>query len=243
MRVDSKIRQCLYLNWALPTESLPPPPAPLRYEIHEADGRSFVFVSALLFRQHRAHLRALPFVRISFPQLNLRAYVLDGESVPSVYFLRMFVPSWARLPVQLVARQPVSRARFSYPEQSSKGPWEWKIHQQGSLHCRAEPSSPMATKLPDLGAWETTVNCFRQRNRGYVLIGEELRRIQTEQPPVEVVPVRAELFATDLLLHAVAATDDWPSLHSAFLCPEISLRVELSTESRPTLTRRAPAPG
>lgn len=242
MRLESRIRQCLYLNWALPAESLSPPPPPLRYEIHEDDGSSFVFLSALLFRQHRSHLPAFPFLRLSFPQLNLRTYVLDDESVPSVYFLRMFVPTWALLPLQLVARLPASTAHFRYPGSSSTGPWEWKIRQQGSLHCRAEPSRPIVAKRPDLGPWEATVNCFRQRNRGYVLVGDELRRIHTEQPPVDVVPVRAELLETDLL-HQAAPADEWPGLHSAFLCPEIALRVELGIDRQPALARRAPAPG
>ena len=242
MRLESRIRQCLYLNWALPAESLPPPPDPLRYEIHEDGGSRFVFLSALLFRQHRSHLPAFPFVRLSFPQLNLRAYVLDGDSVPSVYFLSIFVPSWAVLPVQLVSGQPASTARFQYPERSSTGPWEWKIRHRGGLHCRAEISSPRMAERPDLGGWEATVHSFRHRNRGYVLVGDELRRIQTEQPVVDVIPVRAEIYETDLLHHAAAA-DDWPGLHSAFLCPEIALRVEVGTVGLPTLARRAPAPG
>ena len=34
MRLRTRIRDCLYLNWAIPASWLPPPPSPLRYEIH-----------------------------------------------------------------------------------------------------------------------------------------------------------------------------------------------------------------
>src|SRR4051794_15661183 len=64
------VRDCLYLNWALPAEALPVPPKPLRYQIHSWQGRDWVFASALLFHQDSLHFTALPRLRLGYPQLN-----------------------------------------------------------------------------------------------------------------------------------------------------------------------------
>ena len=61
------VRDCLYLNWALPAEALPPPPEPLRYQRHSWQGRDWVFASALLFHQDSLHLVALPSLRRAWP--------------------------------------------------------------------------------------------------------------------------------------------------------------------------------
>ena len=112
MRLRSTVRHCLYLNWALPRDAAPSLQSPLRYETHRLDGEDYVFVSALLFRQHRSHLEAVPVPRLSFPQLNLRLYVYDDE-LPAVYFLHMFVPRWASLPLSVRRRHDALPGRSS----------------------------------------------------------------------------------------------------------------------------------
>ena len=92
--LQTTVRDCLYLNWALPAESLPEPPAPLRYQLHLWQGRYWVFASALLFHQDALHLTALPRLRFGYPQLNVRLYMLDEDGVPSVLFRRMLMPAW-----------------------------------------------------------------------------------------------------------------------------------------------------
>src|SRR5262245_25881667 len=94
MKLRAKLRDCLYLNWALPLPALPPAPAPLRYERHTLGGREVVFGSAVLFHHDALRLAAFPFARIGYPQLNLRLYVQDEQGVPSVLFRRMLVPGW-----------------------------------------------------------------------------------------------------------------------------------------------------
>jgi hypothetical protein len=81
MLLRTLIRDCLYLNWALPVSSLPELPEPLRYESHPFQEEPHAFASALLFRNERLHLAAMPFLRLTYPQFNLRLYVLDGEGV------------------------------------------------------------------------------------------------------------------------------------------------------------------
>ena len=138
MRLQSYIRHCLYLNWALPVDALPALPEPLRYQTCDHEGESFAFVSALFFRHDEARFASLPLLRMSFPQLNLRLCVLDDDDVPAVYFQRSFVPSWALLPIRLLTRQPATNARFRYPHPSSLGPWEWSVRSNVETRCRAE---------------------------------------------------------------------------------------------------------
>ncbi len=89
---------------------------------------------------------------------------------------------------------------------------------------------------------ESTVAFLRQRNRGYFVSGGDLRVLRTEQPTVEVVPVRAQLLEDELLVHAFPGIN-WPPPHCAFLCPEIPLLLELGTSRAGPLAREAPAPG
>ena len=242
MRLQSHIRHCLYLNWALPVDALPALPAPLRYQTCDHEGESFAFVSALFFRHDEARFASLPLLRMSFPQLNLRLCVLDDDDVPAVYFQRLFVPGWALLPIRLLTRQPATSARFRYPDPSSLGPWEWSVHSDVAARCRAELGPPELPAGPSLGSWEATVAFLRHRNRGYVVSSGDLQALRTEQPTVEVVPVRAELLENDLLVNAFPEVV-WPPLHCAFLCPEIPLLLELGTDRASVLAREAPAPG
>src|SRR6202035_544612 len=106
MLLRTTVRDCLFLNWALPAAALPAPVAPLRYQLHSWQGEDYVFASALLFYQEGLHLPALPLLWVSFPQLNVRLYVLDGEGVPAVLFRRMLMPAWLAPGVRLVTGQP-----------------------------------------------------------------------------------------------------------------------------------------
>src|SRR6187401_35517 len=94
MRLRSRIHECLCLNWAVPATDLPAPPESLTYELHPFDGTDYVLVSALLFRHQEVRLETMPLLRLSFPQLNLRLYVVDPEGVPAVLFAAILVPAW-----------------------------------------------------------------------------------------------------------------------------------------------------
>ena len=249
MRLESRIRNCLYLSWALPADALPPLPTPLRYQTVAEAGETFAFASALFFRQERARFAAFPTVGLSFPQFNLRFYVLDDHDLPSVFFHRLFVPLWAMAPLRLMTQQPVHSARFRYPRSGNQGPWEWTVRQRHQARCRrhqascrAEPGSPEIGYGPSLGSWEATVAFFRQRDRGYSASRSGLHLLQTEQPTVEAIPVVVELLETDLL-EACTPGLDWPPLHCAFLCPDIPLQVELGTSRSRPLAQQAAVPG
>lgn len=253
MQLQTLARDCLYLNWALPLEAAPRLPEPLRYEVHGWEGRDHVFASALLFQLDGLHLTALPFLRITYPQMNLRLYVRDGDGVPSVLFLRMLVPLWVVPVSRLLARQPAQAARLVFPSPSrggegerEEGGWFWSIRRRGALHVVARLDSPQVHHGPSLGSWDDTVGYFRHRNRGYVLVANRLRSIKTFHPSIELWPLAVEVPRAGLVARCLdrAPADLWQHPHSAWLCPQIPFRFELSKARRLQLAgRQVPAPG
>lgn len=246
MILRSLVRDCLYLNWALPAASLPPAPEALRYEIHTWQDRKFVFASALLFRNEPLRVANLPFLRLSYPQFNLRLYVLDGEGVPSVLFRCLMVPGWVVPGARLVARQPACGGTFAYPRPSKSieaDSWRWRVRRGGKLVVTARQASPQAGAGPRLGGWEKTTAFFSQRERGYALGARGLTRIEASHRNAAVWPVEAELGAHSLLTDLLPLDGaGWPELHSAWLCPEIPFVFELGVAPASRRRERATGP-
>lgn len=241
------VRDCLYLNWAFPLEQLPSLPEPLRYEEHLVGSARYAFGSALLFRHEHLHLAGLPFLRFSYPQFHLRFYVRDHEGVPSVYFQSILVPGWVVPSARWVAHQPAVAAQFRYPQPSTEtaaGEWRWEVVREVSLRLAARVASPQIAAGPTLGSWERTVDYFRSRSRGYVLATGGLHPVQTSQRSVPLWPLQVSMEDPSLLVHCLQppVDIDWPQLHSAWLCPEVPYRFELSSETLRQSLRRSPAP-
>lgn len=248
MKLRTLLRDCLYLSWALPVEALPKPPAPLRYEVHLAEEGPVVFATAVLVRQRGMRLSALPVVRLSYPQMNLRLCVLDPAGMPSVLFRRILVPAWVLPGVRAVTGQPVRRARFRFPD-ASRGPqedsWRWEVVRGARFRVVARPGSPRLGPGPRLGSWDTMVKVLRERPVGFVEKAGGLRRIETAHPPVAVWPMVAEVEEEGLLERSLplAGGRGWPPLYSAFLCPEVPMDFELVVAPEVPVVRRVPAPG
>lgn len=249
MKMRSLVIDALYLNWALPAAALSPPPEPLRYQGFEADGERRVFASALLFRNRGVHIDGAPFLRLSYPQLNVRLYVVDGDGVPSVLFVDMMMPLWVKPAVVLAARHPVSTARFDFPEPSldpAGDDWRWVVAQGKRLEVVARRGSGLTGAGPSLGSWEQTVRFFRERPRGYVESGGRLHRIDTEHPRVPVWPLAAEVVDASLLADLLPLGGDGaaglPPLHSAWLCPEIPFVFDLQLVPKVQLEAAMPTP-
>ncbi len=207
MQLRTKALDCLYLNWALPRSAVPELPPPLRYEVHEWRGADYVFVSALLFRLAGLRFETLPFLRLSYPQMNCRVYVLDGEGVPSVLFRRTLVPPWIVPVSRLFGRQPASAASFSFPNPangSGSEAWRWSIQRRKSLEVAGKLASPRFGPGPSLGSWEATLDYFRQRTRGYVVWDRRLRPITTTRPAADVWPLEIEVGTADLVAKATS---------------------------------------
>ena len=247
MQLRTKALDCLYLNWALPRDVAPPLPPGLRYEVHTWRDGEWVFVSALLFRLAGLHLRSLPFLRLSYPQMNLRVYVLDEQGRPSVLFRRMMVPFWVAPVSRFLARQPATSARLRFPplaDRPDSGARTWRIDRGRRFEVSARPGSPLFGQGPDLGSWQSTVDHFRQRPRGYVYLGGRLRSLRTFQPRLDVVPLAVDLHAVDLLAEGLTPGHGelWQSPHSAWLCPEIPFGFEVGRPiALPLPRRRVPA--
>jgi uncharacterized protein YqjF (DUF2071 family) len=248
MGVHTVLRDCLYLNWALPRTALPPAPVPLRYESHRHAGEEWVFVSALLFRQEGLRSAALPGIRLSYPQCNVRSYVLDGEGVPAVWFWRLWVPAWVSPGARFVTRMPCRAAALRFPRPSRQldaDSWRWSVHSgERRLEVEARQGTPAPGAGPDLGAWERTTDYFRRRERGYVHNGGGLRRIDATQAATALWPMHAKLVEGSLLIDLLATAEPrWPRLHSAWLCPEMPFTFEWIAARESVLPRQVPAPG
>lgn len=251
MIVQALVRDCLYLNWALPTASLAAPPRPLRYQSHSWEGESYTFASALLFHHVGVHLEGLPRLRVSYPQCNVRLYVLDGEGVPSVLFRRMLLPGWIAPAARLLSRQPMASARLELPHPSrdpGEESWSWLVRRGAALQVTAAPAAPGVPVGPGLGSWEDTVRYFQERPRGYSATadGSPLRLEGAHSAAAAVWPLRAEVRSDELVRRIVLGAAGsgeslWPRLHSAWLCPEVPFVFELGLVP-PAAAQRAPFP-
>lgn len=94
MQIQLVIRDMLFINYAVEPErlrGLVPEQFALDITLNQS-GREVAFVSAVSFRNVEVSSTLLPRPRLSFDQINYRAYVVVDE-VPSVYFLDMKVNS------------------------------------------------------------------------------------------------------------------------------------------------------
>ncbi len=245
MILRSRVRHCLFLNWALPETVMPQPAPGLRYQVHHHEGENWVFISALLFRHEGLHLPSSPWPRLSYPQLTLRSYTLDEDDVPSVLFHRMWVPAWVVPVARWVGRQMAESGSLHFPssvvecEQAS----QWSARAAGKLRLATRPGAPRLGVGPQLGGWDATVDYFRQRPRGYGYGPSGLRRVETSSGATTILPVHVDLERADLLSGTLALGGTWPELHSAWVCPELTLDFEILPGKKAALARQLPAPG
>ena len=87
------VQDCLWLNWAVPEEALPPVPKPLAYDVCKTPEGGFVFVSARLFRQHGLG-SGMKLPGVSYPQCLLQACALDGDGLECTWIFSVLLPNW-----------------------------------------------------------------------------------------------------------------------------------------------------
>jgi hypothetical protein len=246
MKIETQLRDGLVLNWALPKDVLPVLPSTLRYQLHAEDGQDRVFVSAVLFHHERLHWPALPLVRFSWPQMNVRICVLDEEGVPALLIRRVLLPAWAYPGARMFAGPPVAAARLDFPRPSvrlEEGEWLWRAVRGRRFAVSAKPASPQIGDGPQLGSWERTVRYVHDRPRGYTLYPDGLRRMDVRHPPVAVWPMRAEIRESDLLAACFGlAPSALPPLHSSWLVPEVRFSFALALTPRLTVPQGVPHP-
>ena len=238
-RSGSEARDCLYLNWAIPQERMPPAEAPLRYDVRG----DHVLVSTALYRLQRTGTLGL--LTPGHPQLDFHVCTLDDEGHPSFLMHCALIPKWVLPGARLMARQPAHTASFHYPaQQATGGERKWRVCRRKCLEVTAFEGSPQSHREPDFGSWARTVAYFQGRTRGYYPSPEGLRRIEVARQKVEVVPMSVEVHDLALLGSCLGLEPggSQPGFHSAWFCPEVPFAFERS-EAPAGLPKGLPAPG
>lgn len=248
MKIETQASDGLVLNWSVPREVLPALPSTLRYQILADEGSERVIVSAVLFHHERLHWPSLPWVRFSWPQMNVRICVLDEEGVPSLLIRRIFVPAWVYPGARLFAGPPVAAAQLDFPRPSNRPDdreWSWRAAGGLRFAVIAKPASPAGGPplQSPLGSWERTVRYVHDRPRGYTLYPDGLRRMEVDHPPVSVLPVAAEIREADLLAACFGlAHFALPPLHSSWLFPQVRFTFDLALTPRLIVPQGVPHP-
>ena len=244
MAFETLLADALYVNWAVPREQLPAPPSPLTLETVVEGDATLGFVTLVLFRQRGVHLSRLPWLRVEFPQCNLRLPVRDSDRVASIWMLRQLVPAWVVPLGRLVARQRVSAAILRDRRGGTVGEQRWEIAAGRPLVLASRPAAA-AVSGPALGGWESLVTFFRERPRGYLDATGGVRRIEASFDHAAGIPCRVEVERADWLearLPDVAA-GTWSAPHSAFVVPATRLVLQRSRVAAMAVDARVPIPG
>lgn len=250
MKLRTEVRDSLFLTWALPAGALPEPPRPLRLEVHADEGDSYVFASVVVSRQQGLQVPVIPFLSLSYPQLHLFVYVLDGDGRPAVYLPQVLVPVWMGAGMRLVTGLPVAAASFHVPspsENPDEESWRWRVRADGEeLAVSARRGGPRIGAGPRFPSWEAMVHSLRERTTTYARAGDDgLRRLDLTVRAGDPWPLQAEVEESTLLSRILPLADDapWPPLYSAWLDPELPILLALAPEPEVSLGRRVPAPG
>lgn len=232
MKLSTKVRDSLYLTWAVPAGALPELPRPLTYQVHKNGGHDLCLVSVVVSRQDKLRVPLFP-VRLSYCQLNLFTYVLDGDRRPGVFLCRAMTPSWIAPGARLVTGLPMVGAAFECPEPSRDpegGPWTWRIEGEGLLELTAERSAPKLGPGPPFPSWDALVESLRERARvwGVGIGGLHQARIEVEASAVW--PLSVDVTDLSLLERWLELPEGWPPLFAAWLDAELPMVLELGEE-------------
>lgn len=253
MKLRTLVRDSLYLTWAFPTAGLVPPPDPLRYERHRVDGEDHTFVSAVISHQEKLKVPGLPLVKLSYCQLNLFTYVLDGDRQPAALVNHVLMPLWLAPGARLLTGYPVSAADFDCPKPSrdpDAGEWRWQVSGDGELALTAERTAPHIGPGPSFTSWDVTVETLRERSTVFARgPGGGLRSLRLEVEPKPVWPLSVDLQDVSLLTELLPTENgDWPPLYTAWLDAEVPMVLDLgyeteAEEDEDVVLPRVPAPG
>lgn len=234
----NEARDCLYLNWAIPAERMPPPPAPLRYDVRDG----FALASTVLYRLERTGTLGL--LAPGHPQLDFHVCTLDEAGRPSFFMHCVLIPTWVLPGARLMARLPAHTASFDFPgPRAGAGERNWRVCRRDCLDLSACEGAPAPGVEPDLGSWRRTVTFFQRRRRGYYPSAEGLRPIDVARPEIEVVPMSVEVRDAALVERCLGLAAGPPSVfHSAWFCPEVPFAFARS-EAPTGLPKGLPAPG
>lgn len=245
MILKTVIQDCLWLNWAVPESSLPPPPQPLAYDVCRTREGGFVFVSALLFRQHGVGSgKRLP--GVSYPQCQLHACAVDGDGIECAWVFDVLLPNWLATSVRWVAGRQARGARLDFPAAGDPGvrgdTWTWSIRRRRGFAVEAGLASAPPGAGPSLGSWKETLAYFRRQRLEYVLVRGRWRRLEVDRDSGAAVPVTARVLEAGLVIdHLAGAAAALPALHSSWLLPTVDISFEYAGEGERAALPEAPA--
>lgn len=248
MKLRTRVRDSLFLTWALPAGALPEPPEPLRAEIRTWEGDPYVFASVVLSRQESLRVPAVPLLSLSYSQFNLFLYVLDGEDQPAAYLRHVLVPTWLGAGMRLLTGLPVGAANFDVPnpsEQPDAAAWTWRVRAEGELVVHARRGGPRIGPGPRFPSWDSLVRALRERSTTYVQGAQGLHRLDLTVNPRPAWPLVAELEEATLLERLLPLTDGgaWPAPYAAWLDPELPVQLALAPEREVAMAPQVAAPG
>lgn len=220
MQINMVMEEMLFINWAVRPEAL-------RKMIHErlepdtrldAGGREIGLVSAVCFRVSEVRSSALPIPRLSFEQVNYRAYVRAGE-VPAVQFFDMKVNSRMVTALTGFLGAPVHYEDIDITtvqagaERPGNTSLRYAIRSNG-LQAEALIGEQHAGAIADTAI---TPGFITQRLVGYANAGGGLFRIDVEHSELDAIPARVESVEAPWLEQTGLLTaDESTKPHSAF---------------------------
>lgn len=192
-QIQILMRDMLFITWEVQPENL-------RKLVHERldldtktdpAGRAVAFVSAVCFRVAEVRSSVLPLPRLSFEQVNYRAYV-RADDAPAVCFLDIKVNSRMVTALTSFLKVPVAYEDIDLAASAASPGGAGSLHYSvKSAGLRAE-----ATIREDQA---NDANCkiapdfITQRLMGYAAAGDGIFRIDVEQPGLAAIPAEVEI--------------------------------------------------
>lgn len=188
-QIEMLVRELLFVNYRVdPATLVKLVPRRLRPDTRmDATGGEVAFVSAVCFRVAEVSSNLLPLPRLSFEQVNYRAYVKMGE-VPAVYFLDMTVNSRAVAALTGLLRAPVQFEDIILTREPAEtvGDVDYALRSAG-LEIRARIPRRSDDAPEDLQA-----DFITNRLIGYAGADDNLFKIEVDHPALRVSAAQIE---------------------------------------------------
>jgi hypothetical protein len=188
-QIQMLMRELLFVNYRVEPEALGKLlPRRLRVDTRtDSDGREIGFVSAVCFRVAEVSSNVLPLPRLTFEQVNYRAYVRMAEA-PAVYFFDMKVNSKAVTALSSFLRAPVGFEDIMLTSEAAEpvGGANYTFTSAG-LQVSAKIPSPPNDALLDVPP-----DFITHRLTGYAGADDNLFRIDVEHPILDAISVHIE---------------------------------------------------
>jgi|SRR5215510_11648222 len=213
-QIEMLMRELLFVNYRVEPEALVKlVPRRLQPDTRtDSAGREIAFVSAVCFRVAEVSSNLLPLPRLSFEQVNYRAYV-RMDQVPAVYFFDMKVNSRAVAALTGFLRAPIQfeDITLTSAEVETVGDVDYTFSSAG-LQVRARiPSGP------DSAFEDVPSDFITHRLVGYAGSDDNLFRIDVEHPMLSAVSARIESARSPRLEQLGLLTADKSSCPSSAL--------------------------